>query len=747
MSTVYDAALRHTREGWAVVPVPPSSKAPALDGWQHLRLAEAELARHFAGPAQNLGALLGAPSHDLVEVDLDCREALALAHWLPDTDRVSGRPGNPGSHRWYVAAGVTTRRFKDTDNTTIVELRSTGAQTLLPPSVHPSGERYAWDRTGAPASVAAAELVTAVARLAAGVLLARRWPPEGGRHDAALALAGVLLRAGWREASVATFIEDVARTAGDEESAARAKNAVTTARRLANGQQATGLPTLARLLADGEAVVERLRDWLDLPRRATGAPAEDTPAGPLPDAVPFPVETVPGAAGRLVREGAAALDVPPEFIAVPLLAFAGGTLGKRYCLELKPGYRQWPILYAAVVGAPGSGKSPAAALARQPLDRLQREAWGAYQGDMVAYKAALRAYEKARPEARGERPEPPVLAHYLTTDATVEALGTMLLTSPGVTNARDELVGWVKACDQYRGGKGGDRQKWLSGWSKDPWKIDRKKAEPVYVPDPVVCVVGGIQPEVLPELAHEAGARDGFIERILWAYPDEHFPDDTDDTVSETTLAAACQLFRSLRPAARTAPDAESLPIALDADARRLWRGWSRDNTRLLREATGLAQGIYAKLPNQAARLALILHCLAHPDRPESTPLGSAILCDALALSEYFRAHALRVLPRFGQHGAAGAGSLVAAVAAILDRAGGAWVARSAIRDALHRNPSAAAVAEALARLEEQGRAERRVHRDDGQGRPAEEWRSLATGPRRGTLQPLDDEEEAEWTA
>ena len=40
---------------------------------------------------------------------------------------------------------------------------------------------------------------------------------EGSRHHAALALAGVLLRAGWDEEDAEDFVCDVARAAGDEE--------------------------------------------------------------------------------------------------------------------------------------------------------------------------------------------------------------------------------------------------------------------------------------------------------------------------------------------------------------------------------------------------------------------------------------------------------------------------------------------------------------------------------------------------
>ncbi len=145
-----------------------------------------------------------------------------------------------------------------------------------------------------------------------------------------------------------------------------------------------------------------------------------------------------------------------------------------------------------------------------------------------------------------------------------------------------------------------------------------------------------------------------------------------------------------------------------------------------------------------------MLHCLAYPDAPGDRHIDSATLGAALELAEYFRVSAFRVLPHFGQHGQASTGSLVARVAAILDTAGGAWIARSAIRDALHRNVKADDIAEALTRLEEQERAEQRMVADTG-GRPREEWRSLinAETRERGNAESPSgaDDEELEWTA
>lgn len=183
-STPLDAARRYLALGYAPVPVPAGAKAPALKGWQRLRLDEGSLPRHFNGSpgtpgSGNIGLILGEPSGHLVDVDLDCPEARELAaEFLPPTGAKTGRPGAPASHWWYIAPGARTRRHADpVDRSAIVELRGAGAQTLVGPSVHPSGEPYDL-LDGEPARVDAEELAARVARLAEAVVERRHGRKE-----------------------------------------------------------------------------------------------------------------------------------------------------------------------------------------------------------------------------------------------------------------------------------------------------------------------------------------------------------------------------------------------------------------------------------------------------------------------------------------------------------------------------------------------------------------------------------------
>jgi hypothetical protein len=140
-STVRQAAIEYIRDGWKVVPVPFKEKGPKISGWPNLYLTADQVPHYFPEPS-NIGVLLGEPSGGIVDIDLDAPEAQRVAAMLlPATDCVFGHGSASQSHFIYEATPIpSTERLTDVDGKVLVEIRSTGAQTLFPPSMHPSGE-------------------------------------------------------------------------------------------------------------------------------------------------------------------------------------------------------------------------------------------------------------------------------------------------------------------------------------------------------------------------------------------------------------------------------------------------------------------------------------------------------------------------------------------------------------------------------------------------------------------------------
>ena len=218
---VFHSARKYIRRHWKVVPIRPKEKVPRRKGWQKQRIRESEVQDHFH-EGDNIGILWGKPSHWVVDVDLDCNEAAALApSFLPKTDRVYGRKTRPTSHYLYECKGVGPVKFNDPEpsdpeDACLLELRSTGQQSVVPPSIHPSGERIRWEKKREPARVSPNDLQIALGQLAAAALIARRWK-KGIRNEIVLSLSSALLRVGWSKEKVIKFVEAIASTAGDKE--------------------------------------------------------------------------------------------------------------------------------------------------------------------------------------------------------------------------------------------------------------------------------------------------------------------------------------------------------------------------------------------------------------------------------------------------------------------------------------------------------------------------------------------------
>src|SRR5215207_9406812 len=108
------AAERYLRAGLAVIPVPAGEKNPNRRGWQQERWTIADIPRCWSN-GQNIGLLTGEPSGWLVDVDLDCPEAVKIAGRFLDPTRTSGRESTPDAHWWYRAEGIRSMTFEDVE--------------------------------------------------------------------------------------------------------------------------------------------------------------------------------------------------------------------------------------------------------------------------------------------------------------------------------------------------------------------------------------------------------------------------------------------------------------------------------------------------------------------------------------------------------------------------------------------------------------------------------------------------------
>ncbi|MDP9480202.1 MAG: YfjI family protein [Actinomycetota bacterium] len=398
----------------------------------------------------------------------------------------------------------------------------------------------------------------------------------------------------------------------------------------------------------------RSKNGLDAVDAVDAVDADSRGSRDLPDALPFPVGALPEPCRVLVKEAAAAIGCPPEFIGVPMLVVLGSAVGNSRVVRLKRGWEEGAALFAFATAEPGEKKTPAFKVAMHPAHKKQAELQNSYAQRRKEYDQELQNFETDRKDAAkfGQNappaPEPPTRDRTLVENATTEALTRVLAGAPrGVVSAQDELAGWLRSMDQYRqGGKGADRQFWLSLWSNSPVVVDRKgEDEPTMLNRPFAGLFGSIQPGVLSELGQ--GREDGLLDRFLIAYPTPTPSRWTDDEITEGARDAYRKLYDGLRDLHMPMDDHG------DPDPARVH--FSPDGKIVLIDAINghreemeqpgfpsRLKGPWAKLEAYIARLTLILALSRSVHEGTAERAETKDVLSATLLVDYFKNHARR---------------------------------------------------------------------------------------------------------
>jgi hypothetical protein len=407
-------------------------------------------------------------------------------------------------------------------------------------------------------------------------------------------------------------------------------------------------------IVDGLQAVLRVREAL-LP--ADAPPADESE----PEPPTLPLAVFPPALAKYLKEVGESTGTPPDFAALGLIITAGAAIGNSRALCLKPNiWYESPRFYGANVGDPASGKTPALDAVVKPYQDLQMKLVKAYKSGKSEYDKAKADYEETLkenkilpPEQRKALPDVPqqplVPERFVVMDCTIESLAPLLEANPrGLLMPQDESVAWTKAMGQYKGGRGNDRQFWLSAWSGKSHLVDRKSQEgvPTSIPRPFVNVVGGLPPDMLTELGDSKERNDGFLHRILFVFPHVVAGAEwSESTVSEKSKAAWEKTLVKLRELEMIEMGDGFMGyqvVKLSPAAREAWVEWYNGHAAETRSPDLAAQmiGPWGKLKAYAARLALVLHYLwLVQGKGKEGDLEAATIERTVKLIDYFKGH------------------------------------------------------------------------------------------------------------
>lgn len=368
---------------------------------------------------------------------------------------------------------------------------------------------------------------------------------------------------------------------------------------------------------------------------------EEDPEIPL---AAFPIKIFPPPLRDYVSATAESVVCPVDFPGITLMVAAGVAIGASHELEVKPGWTAGGRLFAAIVGNPADAKTPAMNAVLAPIFRRQ------IRLDEIN-RAAEEFYEASLQDRRGKKdhsppPQRPRRGKIVTTDATIEAIASMLEHNPrGILYHADELSGWVRGMNAYRAaGKGADRENWLKIWQGQSIHLDRKTSGSISVARPFASVLGCIPPDILPTLSTPDHAEDGFTHRLIMSYPSPIKRRWTESTVSpalsrwwDEAISGLVELPFSGSPTVlRFTPEAR--PIFVDLI--------SEHYAEMNGDLPGMLRGVWGKADNHAARFTLILQLLwGITGEGRMDAIERPAVIGGWALADYVKSHARKSYP------------------------------------------------------------------------------------------------------
>jgi Sec-independent protein translocase protein TatA len=329
-------------------------------------------------------------------------------------------------------------------------------------------------------------------------------------------------------------------------------------------------------------------------------------------------ETLPHSLAEPLVKLSGWLNLKPEVYLTALLTATSilHKTGTRVLLNKSTNFKVSPNLFSAIVALSSQKKSPILnAICTEPLKVLQKEAQIKYKEELQKYEEDLREWEVAPKEERGEPPIKPEREVYFFTKATGEGITYQAARCPerGMLYLSDELTGMLNGQNQYRGGKGSDKQDLLSYYDGSGDTVLRSEGLKSEVESVLLGILGSTQPKVIQKLLGSCDDPDGTWARFLFVNQPLAASELPSDSGKYDLTELLVDLYRKI----------DALPTTeyyLSRQADKLFReAYKRlEHIRVNERLEGM-QSVWGKSEGRIGKLAVNLH-VAHALMRGETP-------------------------------------------------------------------------------------------------------------------------------
>jgi hypothetical protein len=206
------------------------------------------------------------------------------------------------------------------------------------------------------------------------------------------------------------------------------------------------------------------------------APSDYSPADISIDAneLIFPIDIFPSDIQRYILECNRTLNSSIDYMGCSMMWLLSIIIGNSIKIQVKRGWIESGILWMAIVGRPGVGKTPNINNIIFPLQKANNNEIKTYIKRLDAYREYM---DKDKKEREGEEQlRKPIKTQFIASDITLEALVELHEENKNAVGVfKDELAGWLKDMNKYRAGS--DLEFWLSSWSNKGVALVAKAAE------------------------------------------------------------------------------------------------------------------------------------------------------------------------------------------------------------------------------------------------------------------------------
>lgn len=390
-------------------------------------------------------------------------------------------------------------------------------------------------------------------------------------------------------------------------------------------------------------------------------------AGEAEDAEPFPVEHLGMILGNAARAIMDKVQVPDGLAAQSVLGAAALAIQPFVDIRLPTGEIKPTCLFLTTVAGSGDRKSSADGFALEGVRAAEADLWRRYQDDRRVFEIDLATYKEgiarakkskgdigAEMRAAGDEPQPPPMPIILATEGTIEGLQKLFAEArPSMGLFSDEGGVWL-------GGYGMNDDNRLKTGAALSEFWDGKPIKRVRAGEGLTLLLGRrlsfhmmIQPEIASKLLGNNELRgQGMLSRLLVTAPRSlagtrmfrPLQADTDSNL-EAFTRRLYRIMASPLPMDEETRELRPRVVPMEPDAERMWWAFADYCERKIgpEGEWDAVRGVVGKLPEQAARIALVI-AVFERGREAVETLTAADLAAGVKLAEFYAGEALRLL-------------------------------------------------------------------------------------------------------